>query len=120
MRGIQIAPGSSWLSSQLFVPDRSLAWSPDGRLLASASVDGAMRFWRAATGREVAAFYAVDGGKEWLTVTPEGYFVASPHGADSLYLRTGGRVRPLGALRPRFERPDLVQRALSARPRAGI
>jgi WD40 repeat protein len=98
---------------------QSLAWCPDGRVLATASADGSLRLWSAATGRELVAFYAIDGGKEWLTVTTGGYFAASMHGADFLSARTEGRVRPLGDLRQRLERPDLVQRALSARSVGG-
>jgi WD40 repeat protein len=93
---------------------QSLAWRPDGKILATASVDGSLRLWQGDTGREQAALYAIDGGKEWLTVTPGGYFAASKHGADCPFVRAGGRLLSLGARRQRLERPDLVQRALSA------
>jgi hypothetical protein len=67
------------------------------------------------TGRQVAAFYSLDQGKEWLTITPEGYFMASPHGADVIRWRQGTKLWPLARFRRRFERPDLVRRALAGR-----
>lgn len=92
----------------------TLAWRPDGKILATASADGSLRLWRADTGRKQATLYAIDGGKEWLTLTPASFFTASKHGADSVFVRAGGKLLPLGALPHRLERPNLVQRALSA------
>jgi WD40 repeat protein len=89
-----------------------VAWSPNGRTLATGSEDGSVRLW-SATGRELAAFYSLDQGKEWLTMTPEGYFMASPHGAEVIQWRQGGKLWPLAKFRRRFERPELVRKALA-------
>jgi hypothetical protein len=53
------------------------------------------------------------GGTEWLANTPEGYFAASAHGADVIQWRQGDKLWPLATFRRRFERPDLVRRALA-------
>ena len=92
-----------------------MAWSPDGRMLAAGSEDGSLRLWDGGTGKERIALYSLDGGKEWLAITPAGYFAASPRGADVLQWRHGGERWSVGKFRRRFERPDLVRRALAQR-----
>jgi WD40 repeat protein len=95
-------------------PITGLSWSPDGRTLATCSEDGSLRLWSSAAGKEIANFYSLDGGNEWLALTVEGYFAASPHGADVLQWRQGRKLWPVAKFRRRFERPDLVRQALSA------
>jgi WD40 repeat protein len=92
---------------------RALVWSPDGRTLATGSDDGSLRLWSAALGREIAALYAIDDGRDWVTATPEGYYVASRHGADFIQWRQGNRLWPASKFRQQFERADLVRKALS-------
>jgi WD40 repeat protein len=92
---------------------QALAWSPDGKTLATGSVDGSLRLWRAATGKLRAACYAIDQGREWVTFTSEGYFRASKHGADYIEWRVGDRLWPVRRFRQRFERADLIRRALT-------
>lgn len=92
---------------------QALAWSPNGRTLATGSEDGSLRLWSAASGREIAALYAIDDGRDWVTATPEGYYVASRFGADLIQWRQGNRRWPAGKFRRQFERADLVCKALS-------
>jgi hypothetical protein len=107
------------ITSPAWLDKQTLAWSPDGRTLATGSADGSVRLWSAATGREVAAFYALDQGQEWLTVTPQGYFTASPGGAEVIQWRLGGKLWSLARFRRRFEPPERVRRALAGQRYAG-
>ena len=50
------------------------ALSADGRHVWSASPDGSVRLWNPGTGRERCRLYAFDRGREWLVVTPDGFF----------------------------------------------
>jgi WD40 repeat protein len=56
----------------------AVSYSPDGRLLAAASVDGSTNLWDVATGRRLATLISFARGEEWLVVTPDGYFDGSP------------------------------------------
>jgi WD40 repeat protein len=78
---------------------RAVAFSPDGRRLASASVDGTARVWDAADGRELFACRGHDGSVESVAFRPDGKTLATG-GADGtvrLWDAASGReVRSLG------------------------
>lgn len=52
---------------------RSLAFSPNGKILASCSWDRSIKLWDTATGRELATFILFD-EDNWVIYTPEGQF----------------------------------------------
>ena len=59
----------------------SVAYSPDGRRLASASVDGTLKVWDAGTGVEMLAFHQADG--LWgLAFSPDGRRIAAAAGSN--------------------------------------
>ena len=66
----------------------SAAFSRDGTLKLAGTRDGAVKIWNAGTGREIASLIGcIDG--EWIAITPEGSFEASPDGAKYLNVRVG-------------------------------
>ncbi|MCE1226262.1 MAG: caspase family protein [Geobacteraceae bacterium] len=85
--------------------------SGDKRLISS-SRDGSTRFWDLASGRETARLFRFTDG-EWIVVTPEGYYNASPGGDKYLSVRVGNDVYGIGNYRETFFRPDLVKLSLS-------
>lgn len=64
------------------------------------------------TGKELAQFILFTDG-EWIVITPEGYYNASPNGEKHLNVRIGNNVYGIENYRGAFYRPDLVKLALS-------
>ncbi len=83
----------------------SLAFSPDGEFLYSASEDGTVRITRLATG---ASANLVMDGEEWCVYTDDGYFDASAGGGRLLGISLGNEAFGADQFAARNNRPDLV------------
>lgn len=77
------------------------------RFLCSSSMDGTVRFWDPETGKEKVRFISFING-EWITITPEGYFNASPHGADFMNVRVGNKVFSIDQFYETYYNPAYV------------
>ena len=66
----------------------SLAFSPDGRTLASGSMDGAIALWDVRTGDQIGNPLAGYGAVWGLAFSPDGRYLASGGGSGSTYLRS--------------------------------
>jgi WD40 repeat protein len=89
----------------------SVQFAPDGRSVLSGSLDGTTRIWSAETGEERARMMAASDG-EWLTITPKGFFAASPKGADMLGISRGMESYSMLQFQEHLARPDLVAEQL--------
>ncbi|AEF85322.1 NB-ARC domain protein [Treponema primitia ZAS-2] len=89
----------------------ALAYSPDGRFIASTSLDGTTRIWDSVVGRELAQFIGFN-DDEWISVTPDGYYNSSFKGDGYFNIRRSGQVYGLDRYRPAFFKPALVQSRL--------
>ncbi len=90
----------------------SVIFTNNGKNVLSSGYDGTVRVWDASTGKEVAQFISFTDG-EWIVITPEGYYNASPNGDKHLNVRIGNNVYGIENYREAFFRPDLVKLALS-------
>jgi len=92
----------------------SVAFSTDGKLIISGSTDGTTRLWDIESGKEISQFISYNDG-EWIAITPEGYYNASPSGDRYLNVRVGNSVYGIDQYRDTFYNPALVALALSDR-----
>jgi len=92
----------------------SVAFSPDGKYALSGDASGSIILWNVATGAMISMTVAFSNG-EWIVITPEGYFNASPKGAENLNVRIGNNVYGIDQFYAKFYRSELVQLALAGK-----
>jgi WD40 repeat protein len=98
------------------------AFSPEGRRLLTHSGE-TVALWDLATGDELARLLSLDGGKDWLVVSPEGFFDGSPQGRQKVAYRVGGglTVVPVDRFFQDFYRPGLFAESFRGqRPLPGV
>lgn len=88
----------------------SVAFSPDGRRILSGG-DASTRVWDIATGAEVATMMNFS-DREWLVITPEGYYNASENAAQYLSVIVGDKKYGVDKFYDVFYRPDIVSAKL--------
>ena len=89
----------------------SISFSPDGSLILSGSWDRTVRLWDANTGREIAQFISFTDG-EWVVITSDGFYNASPNGDRHINVRTENGVFGMEQYREIYFRPDIIEARL--------
>jgi len=89
----------------------SVAFSPDGRQVLSGSWDSTTRLWDISTGKEIAQFISFNDG-EWIVITPDFYYNASPNGDKYLNVRVGNNVYGIDQYKATFYKPQIVEARL--------
>lgn len=95
---------------------RSIAFSSDGRRVIVGNSNGTVSIWSLDTFERLATKLHVHSG-EWVTITPEGFFVASAHGAELLHVVQGFNTVGIEQVYQALYRPDLVREKLAGDPR---
>jgi WD40 repeat protein len=105
-----VAPGAAW----------AVNVSGDGRSVVAALADGTIRWYDIRDGHEKLAFFPHADRKRWVAWTPSGYYQASAGGEDLIgwHLNHGPDAAadffPASRLRSKFNRTDVIARALSS------
>ncbi len=94
---------------------QSIAFSPDGRRLAVGNSNGTSSVFDVATGERLVVTLHAESG-EWVTITPEGFFTASEHGAKLLHIVQGFNTTGIDQVYQALYRPDLVREKLAGDP----
>lgn len=77
----------------------SVAFRSDRKRIVSTSGDYTVRVWDITTGKELVSPINPDAGKDWLVVTLESHYNASPNGDHLIRWRLGASFSaPLGGL----------------------
>jgi WD40 repeat protein len=90
----------------------SVVFINDGKQALSGSDDGIVKLWDISNGKEIAQFVSFKNG-EWVVITSEGYYNASPNGDQYLNVRVGNNAYGIDQYRATFYKPALVALAFS-------
>jgi WD40 repeat protein len=94
----------------------ALAITRDGKRAVSGSPDTTVRLWNVETGEALATLLVAKSG-EWIILTPEGFFSASPNGADLANAVSGFEAFPLQRFHSMLHRPELVAAKIAGDPK---
>jgi hypothetical protein len=106
----------------LIAPNVKAALSPHGRLMAfgaNSVTSNGVSIWNVSQNREVVRLYLLGGDSQsttldWIAITPEGYYAASPAGEKRLRWRDGNTFWSIARSHAHFFRPDIVAKALQS------
>lgn len=90
----------------------ALTFSKDGKFLYTTGKDSRIIIWDTQFGTYLGTLFLL-GENDWVVVTPNGYFDASPNGMKQLYYVQGIDVLPLESFYERFYTPNLFARIAS-------
>jgi WD40 repeat protein len=96
----------------------ALAFSPDGKCIASTSLDGTVRIWNSASGELLATLISFSGGSDWVVVTPDGLFDGSPEAWNHILWRFNNNtfdVAPVEIFFREFYYPGLLADILAGK-----
>ena len=89
-----------------------MAFSADGTRVLSGSTDSTARIWETAIGHQLVSMIG-SRDREWLSITPAGFFAASRKGTEMLSIVRGFDVTTVGQVHQSLFNPDLVRESLA-------
>jgi WD40 repeat protein len=112
-----LAAHKEWHAIESTIPVDSIRFTPDGRWLLSAGVDGSLRLWEVATGELRATLISQSDGDDWLVVAPDGLFDGSPRSWNQTLWRFQGSLDtlPVEVFFNEFFYPGLLANILAGR-----
>ena len=91
--------------------DEEAKFSKNGEFIFLPDRDGFLKVYNTSNGDEIIRIINFTDG-EWIVITPEGFFNASPNGAQHLKVRAGADVLSIDKFYNTLYRPDLVMERL--------
>jgi hypothetical protein len=89
----------------------SVAISPDGETIVSGSSDGEIKIWDSKKGKLFATLIAFTDG-EWVTYTPDNYYISSPKGDKYISFRVGNKLYSFEQYSEIYKKEEVVARLL--------
>ena len=103
------------LQGNIGIPNRFM-FLENGRKLLAGNSNGTSAIWDFQSGDLLATTVQQRDG-EWLTITPEGFFVASERGGELMHIVRGFETIGIQQVYQSLYRPDLVREKLAGDPR---
>jgi hypothetical protein len=93
----------------------SVSFCSDGDRVVSVDTDNSLNLSDAETGTKIASFISFDDG-EWITITADGYYNASPRGDERLDVRIGGKIYGMDQFSAVFFQAEVLSARLQGLP----
>jgi len=93
--------------------------TPDSKHIISGSTDGTIKIWDIESNRLLVTMISLL-EDNWIIITPEGYYDASPGADKYLAVRIDNKVYGIDQYRDTFYRPEIVQAALTGKALPGL
>ena len=103
----------SWLAHQSGIT--AVAFSPDDRMIVSASRDGTIKYWDSQTAKLVATILVSNDG-HWAVVSPSGLFSGNEGDSNLFNVARGLAARPSSDFKKQLYKPDLIAGLLKGDP----
>ncbi len=100
------------LKGHSYIPNE-LSFLANSNFLVSASLDNTTRIWDIGKQKELGTLITFEDSNDWVFVTPDGRFDASPGALQTLYYTKGKDVLPLEALYEQYFTPKLISRLIA-------
>ncbi|HRH48690.1 MAG TPA: caspase family protein [Panacibacter sp.] len=100
------------LKGHSYIP-AELSFLANSNFLVSASQDNSTRIWDIGKQKELGTLITFEDSNDWVFVTPDGRFDASPGALQTLYYTKGKDVLPLEALYEQYYTPKLISRLIA-------
>ncbi|MBL3654678.1 caspase family protein [Fulvivirga sediminis] len=90
----------------------NLSFSDDNEYLISSSEDGMIKIWDTESGQEIIT-YIILNGKDWMVISPKGYFNGTPDAFDKVAFVDGMKSYSASQFFEKYYEPDLLEKVFN-------
>lgn len=88
-------------------PFTDIKFSADSRFVYAVDKDGLFKVWNTKTRKHLVTMFVLD-SLNWITFTPDNYYMATRKAASFINFQSGGKIYNFNEFDLRFNRPDIV------------